>query len=273
MMFNKDSSGFSYFQFENFHKFQNINHFVTTRDGGVSNGAYQSLNLGYGTEDLSLSVLENRHILAQKMGIPLDNFVMCNQVHGKTVKVVTKEDKSKGAFFKDSALLATDGMITNIPDICLFVMGADCVPLLFFDPVQKVIGATHAGWRGTVQKIGIETVQLMVNTYNCSLDNIMVGIGPSIGNCCYNVGGEVIDEVLRTFGTTDHFINFNNETAEAHFDLWYANKYQLKEIGIKDENIEISGLCTKCNSHTFFSSRAGNGVTGRFGAGIMLNGD
>jgi polyphenol oxidase len=260
-------------RFYNFEKCFNddrIKHFITTRHGGVSEGAFESLNIGYGTDDFSLSVLENRHRLAAAAEIPIDYFVMCNQVHGIHIEVVTRMHRGKGALYKENSLLATDAMITNEPDICLFVMGADCVPILFYDPVKKVIGAAHAGWRGTLKKIAAETVVKMRQTYGCNLADIRAGIGPSIGKCCYNIGEEVIDEVLSVFGTTDNFIRFENQKSTAYFDLWYTNKYQLLETGIKEENIEIAGLCTQCHSDDFFSSRAGNGNTGRFGAGIML---
>jgi YfiH family protein len=258
------------YTFEKCFNSSNIKHFITTRFGGVSKGACGSLNIGYGTEDFSLAVLENRHRMANSVQIPLDYFVMCNQVHGSHIEIVTKEQRGKGALHKNNALLATDGMITNEPEICLFVMGADCVPLLFSDPVKKVIGAAHAGWRGTVKKIAVETVLEMKKTFGCNLSDIQVGIGPSIGACCYNVGAEVIDEVLRAFGSTDNFVRFDTPESTPRFDLWYANKYQLMEVGIKEENIEISGLCTNCHSDEFFSSRASQGNTGRFGAGIML---
>lgn len=259
-----------FYHFNSFSQSADIIHFITTRQGGISSDAYSSLNIGYGTDDFSLNVLENRHRISAAIDIPLDNFVMCNQVHGTHVEVITKSHKGKGALYRDNALLASDAMITNIPEICLFVMGADCVPLLFHDPVKKVIGAAHAGWRGTVKKIAIETITKMCEIFGCQVSNIQVGIGPSIGPCCYQVGAEVIDEVLRSFGSTDKFIHFTDSDSSAIFDLWYTNKYQLMEAGVKEENIEIAGVCTCCNSDDFFSSRAGKGITGRFGAGIML---
>jgi len=265
-----EEKGVKFFTFNNSFQHNCLTHFVTTRHGGVSTGPYASLNIGFGTDDFSISVLENRHRMAEIVQIPIDYFVMCNQVHGSHVEPVTKEHRGKGAMYKDNALLATDAMVTNIPDTCLFVMGADCVPLLFFDPAKKVIGAAHAGWRGTLKKIAVETILKMIETYGCNPADIEVGIGPSIGECCYTVGSEVIDEVLRVFGTTNNFIGFENKESVARFDLWYANKYQLMEVGVKEKNIEISGLCTQCNSNDFFSSRAGKGITGRFGAGIML---
>ena len=139
-----------------------------------------------------------------------------------------------------------------------------------YDPVKLVIGAAHAGWRGTVKKMAANTILKMQEQYGCSPKNICVGIGPSIGPCCYNVGGEVIQEVLQTFGTTEGLINFNNPEFAPILDLWSANKMQLIEVGVSEENIEIAEICTNCHHDDFFSSRHGKGITGRFGAGIMI---
>jgi YfiH family protein len=258
------------YQFSSFAEYGEIEHFVSTREGGVSKPPYKGLNMGYGTDDFSLHVLENRHLLASAMDIPLDYFVMANQVHGTNIEVLTKKQRSLGALHKNNALQATDGMVTQDTEVCLFVMGADCVPLLFFDPENKVIGAAHAGWRGTINNMAGAMVNKMKTTFGSNPAHIIAGIGPSIGTCCYEVGSEVTDAVMQNFGTSEGFIKHNENTGNPIFDLWYTNQYLLKAAGVPEKNIEISGLCTCCNQHHFFSSRGGNGVTGRFGAGIML---
>ena len=263
-------SGTPYFVFGNLKGFANITHFITTRHGGVSDGAFASLNMGLGTQDSPLSVLQNRQLLADAIDIPLEFFVFANQVHGTHVEVISRERRGNGAFSRHNAIVSCDAMVTNEPEICLFVMAADCVPLLFYDPVKLVIGAAHAGWRGTVKKMAANTILKMQEQYGCSPKNICVGIGPSIGPCCYNVGGEVIQEVLQTFGTTEGLINFNNPESAPILDLWSANKMQLIEVGVSEENIEIAEICTNCHHDDFFSSRHGKGITGRFGAGIMI---
>jgi YfiH family protein len=259
-----------FIRFSSLEKYPRINHFVSTRHGGVSKGAFASLNIGFGTDDDPDSVLKNRYRLADATGIALDKWVALNQVHETRVAIVTPEMRGLGAHNRESAIRATDAAITNHRDICLFVMGADCVPILFYDPVAGVIGACHAGWRGTVKKIAVETVKQMVATYGCKPENINAAIGPSIGACCYNVGGEVIDAVLRAFGTTDGFITFSEPDSQPRFDLWHANRHQMEGIGLLPEHIETAGICTQCHSQDFFSSRAGKGITGRFGAGIIL---
>jgi polyphenol oxidase len=266
-----NKEGITFYEFDKLRQISGIVHFITTRHGGVSKGAYASLNIGFGTDDVSLAVLENRHRMADALGFPLDYFVMANQVHGTHVEVITGKHRGLGAFHNHNAILATDAMITDEPEICLFVMAADCVPLLFFDPEKRVIGATHAGWRGTVGKVATATIQKMQEVYGCHPSGIFAAIGPSIGPSCYVVGGEVIDAVLKSYGTTDKFINFDNPDSLPMFDLWYTNRYELLEAGLKDEHIEVAGLCTQCQYGDFFSSRHGKGITGRFGAGIMIN--
>jgi hypothetical protein len=193
-----------------------------------------------------------------------------NQVHGTNVVVVTQKLKGSGATSRDSAIRETDGIVTDQPGICLFVMGADCVPLLFFDPVRKAIGAAHAGWRGTVDKIASHTVKKMHEAYGCNYHDIRAAIGPSIGPCCYHIGGEVIDTILRSFGTTEKFVSYDYNDSLAHFNLWQTNKTLLLEAGLQEENIILANLCTHCNHQDFFSSRYDKGITGRFGGGIML---
>jgi len=259
-----------FFVFDEWEKYKEITHFVTTRHGGVSEEPYLSLNIGFGTEDSHELVLKNRQLMAQSVGIPLESFVMLNQVHGVSVAVATYEMKGLGALDRESAIHATDAIISNQPGICLFIMAADCVPLLFYDPIKKAIGAAHAGWRGTVNQMAAATVQKMHDVFDCNYENIRVVIGPSIGPCCYHVGGEVIDHILRSFGTTDELISFENNDSSAYFNLWRANQLQLMNMGILTENIAIAELCTCCNHIDFYSSRFSKGITGRFGAGIML---
>ena len=269
-MIRLENRDIPFYVFSNLKCTGSIKHFVTTRSGGVSEEPFSSLNLGYGTDDFTIHVLENRHRMAQAMDIPLDYFVMANQVHGTHVEVVTKKMRSCGALYRDNSLLATDAMITNVPEVCLFVMGADCVPILFFDPVRKVIGAAHAGWRGTVKKIAVETTRKMNEVFHCNMDDILVGIGPSIGPCCYEVGTEVIQIVQQAFINSQNLIIQEETGRNPIFNLWEANKQQLIEAGVKETNIETAQICTKCHSDEFYSSRASNGNTGRFGAGIML---
>ena len=149
------------------------------------------------------------------------------------------------------------------------IMGADCVPLLFYDPVQQVIGAAHAGWRGTVQKIAIETIKAMQEAFKCLPSDILVGIGPSIGPSNYEVDNVVYQEFINYFENGKAYFTKGKTTGKYYLDLWKTNKMQLLSTGVKEENIELSGICTFENNSEFFSSRRGD--SGRFAAGIMLS--
>ena len=242
-------------------------HFVTTRYGGVSLPPYNSLNLGLHTADEQTRVLENRTLLAAETGIAPDRFLYASQVHSGDVKVIDEEAVAKGILTQNPQ---TDATITDLPGICLMVMVADCVPVLLFDPVKRVSAVVHAGWRGTIHHITSNTVAKMMDHFGCNPGDILAGIGPSIGPCCYEVGEEVKAVVQERFGTTDRYLVLQPHSAKPHFDLWFANHKQLTDNGVKAEHIETSRLCTKCNQQLFYSSRADKGITGRFAAGIFM---
>ena len=255
------------FEFENLAAVPGLVHFVTTRSGGSSLPPYDSLNLGLHTADNPEHVLANRLLLAGETGIAPDKFLYASQVHSGDVKVIDAEAIKNDVLLKNPR---TDATITNLPGICLMVMVADCVPLVLFDPVKKVSAVIHAGWRGTVQHITSNTIHKMTECFGCDPADIIAGIGPSIGPCCYEVGEEVRQVVEQSFGTTEGFLIYHTHSKKPHFDLWYANHKQLTDLGVKPLNIETSQLCTKCRQDLFYSSRASLGITGRLGAGIYI---
>jgi polyphenol oxidase len=249
-----------FYSFNKLSSFQGISHFISSRQGGISPPPFDSLNLGFHTTDSASTVQENRAILAKKLGVEPGKFVYCNQVHGDIVKIITGENH-----YPDPLVNECDAMVTAVRGLCLIIQVADCVPILFYDPENGVVAAAHAGWRGTVKNIAGKTVEVMTESFGCRKENIQAGIGPSIGPCCYEVGEEVVLEA-RTAMLQDALLPGEKQV----FDLWRANRIQLLNAGLQDHNIEISGICTRCHSGQFFSSRAGQGLTGRFGAGIML---
>ena len=255
------------FEFQNLSRETNLKHFITTRAGGISLPPFNFLNLGLHTTDNPDHVRANRDLLALETGIARHAFLYASQVHSGDVKVVDAEAIETGIITNNPR---TDATITNIPGICLMVMIADCVPVLLFDPVKRVIAVIHAGWRGTVQHITTNTVRKMVEHFGCKPSDILAGIGPSIGPCCYEVGDEVRVVVKQNFGTIEGYLKTQAGSSKPHFDLWFANQKQLTDNGVRSENIEISGLCTKCRHDVFFSSRASGGLTGRFAAGICI---
>ncbi len=258
------------FTFENLSSFDKLTHFITSRTGGISDGSFASLNLGFHVGDDNFRVLQNRRILSDAIGIDLPKFTFAGQCHSTNVAIVDENGRGRGALERDTALVNTDGMITNVKNICLSIQVADCVPVLLYDPVQQVIASLHAGWRGTIRKIAGEAISKMVQNYGSKAEDIYAGLGPSNGPCCYEVGEDVYREARIALGSVKDVIIPTQKPGKYIFDQWEANIRQLKDAGVKEEHIELAGLCSQCHADTFYSSRAGQGVTGRYVAGIML---
>ena len=256
--------------FESLLQYQGVRHFVSTRGGGFSDPPYDSLNLGFHVGDDPENVLKNRERLADTIGIPLTHFTIGRQIHSGNVTIVSEALRGKGSIDHSQAIDATDAMVTTVPDTCLMVLVADCVPMLFFDPVRNVIGVAHAGWKGTLEYIASKTVRAMENGFGSSPHNIIVGMGPSIGPCCYEVGPEVIAQVRSIFPSGKEYILNESGDGKGYFDLWRANLDQLLRAGIQRKNVEMAMKCTCHNPDLFFSYRHQKGETGRFGAGISI---
>ena len=256
--------------FENLSACKEIRHFLSTRTGGLSKAPYHSLNMGLHIGDDPETVLKNRRRLTAMIGIPLTQFTIAKQIHSGNVRVISDELRGSGSKDYESAIADTDAMVTNEADICLAILVADCVPMLFFDPVQRAIGVAHAGWRGTLKCIAQNTVRTLETAFGSSPGDIFVGIGPSIGPCCYRVGPDVISRFENTFPTAKEIIVNNSDDGTGYFDLWKANVDQLLHSGIQRSNIELARICTRDNPDLFFSYRHQQGDTGRFGVGITL---
>ncbi|ONI38504.1 hypothetical protein AN639_13010 [Candidatus Epulonipiscium fishelsonii] len=237
----------------------------TTREGGTSEGHFSSLNLGFKTNDDINKVRENYKILSQRLGIPYESMTCSAQVHETNIKQVTYEDRGNGVIFPNK-WASVDGIYTTEKDIALVTHYADCVPLFFYAPKHHIIGLAHAGWRGTVNKIGEKMATLWNKEHNIPYEDIQVGIGPSIGPCCFEVHEDVSQPFVDTFGNAD-FIVFN-ENGKANIDLWECNKQTLQNLGIKD--IQTTNICTCCNSDKYFSHRKTQGKRGLMGAIMYL---
>jgi hypothetical protein len=256
--------------FESLLKHEGVGHFVSTRVGGHSRSPFDSLNLSFNVGDAPEDVCKNRERLAKAIDIPLNSFTTAKQIHSDCVEVVSKESRGKGSVDFDGAINGTDAMLTNVPNTCLMVLLADCVPLFLYDPLKEVVGVVHAGWKGTLRFITEATIRTMQEHFGSSPQDIVAGIGPSIGPCCYRVGQEVVSQVEEVFGTTQHIINNRSADGKAYLDLWKANLEQLLVAGIREENIEMARTCTCHHPEVFFSYRHEKGKTGRFGAGIFI---
>jgi len=256
--------------FENLSAWKEVRHFISTRKGGVSKPPFDSLNLGLNVGDDPGNVLKNRKRLATTIGIPLRHFTIGEQIHSGNVTIISEESRGKGSTNYKEAINATDAIVTNVAGICLVILVADCVPMLFFDPVQRAIGVAHAGWKGTLQLIAQKTVMAMEKACGSMVQDIVVGVGPSIGPCCYKVGPDIISQAEIIFHTKKEYILNESKSGEGYFDLWKANLDQLLHAGIERKNIEMARVCTRENADLFFSYRHQQGDTGRFGAGITL---
>jgi YfiH family protein len=245
----------SVFKFESFKKHKDIAHFITTKEGWVSG------NKPRFTGDQESDYLAFRHELAVSCEWDPDQFIFPRQTHSDHIWIATAEN---------TTVADTDALITNEPGLFLCVQTADCVPILLFDPIRKVVAAVHAGWRGTVSKIAAKTVGLMVEKFDCQPSDIVAGIGPSIHMHAYEVGPEVVEAVQANFSNSPTLLKPSLTEGKAFFDLWEANKTILVESGIPEENIEVMGLCSFEHVDLFYSARRDGIDTGRMVSGIRL---
>ncbi len=255
------SNGLEYYQFDSFADFP-IVHGVFSRKGGVSPEPWSSLNLGGTVGDTRSNVIENRKRIFDGIGREVSSHFDVWQVHGTEILIPLQP---RGY---NEPHLRADGILTDKPKITLLMRFADCVPIMLYDPKKHVAGLVHAGWQGTVKKIAAKAVEKMQESFQCDPKDIHAGIGPSIGPDHYEVQKDVIERFQGVFGKeeTKNFISSYEQ--KLTLDLWKANEFVLRKAGV--ENIEISGICTACDLTRWYSHRAENGLTGRFGAVIGL---
>lgn len=248
-------------RFSSLTAFAGITHGITTREGGVSSGHAATLNLSYSVGDDPVHVQENRRRVARAMGVAETHLIFPRQTHSVNVKIITAGNFTE--VHED-----TDAVISAEPGMALGVMSADCVPVLFYDPVREVIAAAHAGWKGTVGGIVRRVVECMISEFHCSPNHIHAGIGPSIGPEVYEVGPEVVEQFEKNFPNADALLKNRQSNGKAHADLWQANATWLRLAGVPEAQIEIAGLCTLSHPQQFFSARYDQHKTGRFAAVI-----
>lgn len=254
-----ESNGVRYFKFDLFSN--DIVQAVFTRNGGVSPEPWTSLNVGGTVGDERPRVIENRIRSFQALGRDPHSLFDVWQVHSADVVVANAPHDFNPPEFK------ADAMITDQPDITLFMRFADCVPVLLHDPRKGVVGIVHSGWVGTVKRAAAAAVKSMHATYGCNPADIRAGIGPSIGPDHYEVGADVVARVRESFNGASATL-LQHQEERVHFNLWAANRIVLEEAGVGQ--VEIAGQCTACHPEDWFSHRAQKGKTGRFGALIAL---
>ncbi len=234
-------------------------HAVLTRIGGVSQGPYATLNLGHTVGDDFAAVQENHRRVLESLGLHPGQVVSPHQVHEDRAVIV-------GRRHRGTVCPATDALLTAEPGVPLMMRFGDCTPVMIFDPVQRVVGLVHAGWRGIVAGVIPSAVRTMCTRLGSESGDVWAGIGPTIGPCCYEVGRDVGDEIARACPPEAEVLHRVN--SRWHADLPAAAKAQLCAAGVRE--IDHAHLCTSCRVDEFFSHRAENGRTGRFGIVIGL---
>ncbi len=263
-----EKRGLHYIEFNNLKKYDDIlTHCFTTRLGGVSAGECSSLNLSFGRRDSRENVLENYHRLAGAIGVDLNKMVLSNQVHDNKIRAVGPEDMGKG-LVRESDIVGFDGLSTNHAGIPLVTFYADCVPVLILDPVKKAIAAVHSGWKGTVRNIAGEALVHMERFYQSDPGDLQIAIGPSICRECFEVDREVYELFLEKFPWCGAYTAYKN--GKYRVDLQGIIKKVLADNGVPEQNIIVSGVCTKCNRDIFFSFRGDERKTGSLAALMML---
>lgn len=236
---------------------------VFTRRGGVSPAPWDSLNTGGLSGDARENVIENRRRIFSVFDRPVASIFDVWQVHSRDVLITNRPRPL------DQPHQKADAIVTDRPEITLFMRFGDCVPILFYDPRRHVVAMAHAGWQGTVARIVQATVETMQSGYGCNPADVLAGIGPSICADHYEVGEDVMTRAQDCFGSeTGEVLQTRGE--KTCFDLWKANRLILMQAGLREDHIQISGICTAANPTDWYSHRAEHGQTGRFGALIAL---
>ena len=253
-----ESDGLLLYRFEHFPT-DGLVHAISTRQGGVSEAPYATLNLSYTVQDESQRVSENRRRFATALGGDIGRLVGSWQVHGDDVLVVDDD------FDPNGTLPRVDIQITDRPGWLLSLRFADCTPLLMLHPERRAIAVVHAGWRGTRIRAAATAVRALHERYGADPRGLLVGIGPAIGPCCYEIG----EEVAEQFADRSEAV-LRNGRPRPHLDLWALNRRAVVEAGVPPEQVRVAELCTRCHADRFFSHRAHGFPAGRFGAAIGL---
>jgi YfiH family protein len=258
-----------------------VSHGIFTRLGGVSEGQWASLNMSRSTGDGLEPVRENRQRALAALGLKQEQSLTSWLVHGNHVRVVNHDD----LYVEGANDVHADAMVTQARGLALTLRFADCVPVMFHDHEKGAIGIAHAGWKGIVNGVLIETVRTMQRAFGSDPKDIVAGVGPCIGPDKFEVGEDVaaqIQAAVRTLVVVRQGDKERHEqslsspssmsplslTAKPRVNLWAAARSQLEEAGVG--HVEVASICTASNTHEWFSHRAEQGKTGRFGAIIAL---
>lgn len=249
---------------------KSIEHFCTTRKGGVSKGSFSSFNLGNFSDDSPTNIFENRQILARTWYMSISDFIVPHQTHGNKVLVIDEEFMNLIPSEKIEILYGVDASITHLKDVFLCATTADCVPILLYDKMKQIVAAIHGGWSGLVGGIIENTISKMKEIYQSNPAEIIAAIGPSISQKNYEVGKELIVMFQEAGFNLSSSSYFNTQTQKWHIDLKLITHNELVRLGVFPQHIETSPLCTYDEPDLFFSARRQSIVSGRMLSGIMM---
>ncbi len=264
----QNKNGVTFFQSDGIAAAGGAAHGFSTRLGGVSEGMWASLNLGVGRGDDPDHVRENYRRFFAAIGGSGRRIAMSNQVHGGVVRCVTSADLHADPYEKVG--YEADGLMTDLPGVALVVYSADCIPILFYDPVRRVIAAAHAGWRGTAAGIAAAAVDRMKNVYGCRPEDILAAVGPGIGPDCFETHEDVPNAMTAALSTAVLRHITIKENGKFAVDLKAINAMRLEGAGLDPEHIAVSSLCTSCHPEMFWSHRKLGTSRGSMAAAIQL---
>ena len=296
-MIEQHSGSVSYLQFDLLRQFPEVIHGVFTRQGGYSSPPFASLNTSRGINGDNIeNIVQNRLRALQTLDLDEKPAITLWQVHGSEIVTYTSRDEWRTDWAYQSyfarkwtaeSIHKGDALITQERGITLALSFADCVPIVFYDPIQQIIGIAHGGWRGTARGIVMATIEAMHAQFGCQAQDTYAGIGPAIGECCYEVSEDVRQFFMGTIDFTEmptakHLQEAVRESAafseqkiaartSLRLNLQATNRKHLLMAGVPAEQIEVMEICTSCNTDRFFSHRAEHGNTGRFGVVIALS--
>jgi YfiH family protein len=250
------------FEFAHLRGVPGLRHGITRREGPGLAG-----NVAFTRGPDVASVVAARQRWCQRIGVDPAGLVVARQIHGVAVERVTRRERGRGAL-TPIVLPEADALATDEPDVPLLAIFADCVPVVLVDPVRRAVAVVHAGWRGTVAGVVEAAVAALTAWYGSRPADLLAGIGPSIGPCCYEVGPEVAAAALAHHGPA--VLRPGPTGDRPAFDLWAANQQALQRAGLTAERVATAGVCTRCHNHLYFSHRAEGPQRGLFGAIVAL---
>ena len=245
-----------------------VAHGFSTRLGGVSEGIWASLDLGVSCGDDPDRVRENHRRFFAAIGADGDKLALTNQVHGGEIRAVTSADWKRDVYDKPD--YEADGLVTATPGVILKVTAADCLPILFYDPVRRVIAAVHAGWRGTASGIAGSAVERMCQIYGSRPEDILAAIGPGISQCCFETHEDVPNAMMAALGASALQCMEVKETGKFAVDLKGLNRMRLLAAGLTEEHIALCADCTACLPDKYWSHRKMGTARGSMAAAIQL---